>query len=206
MKASPGVQVALGVHPCFIDEHVDAARLGPRLREAVNRVGAVAIGECGLDKPAGQLPLQLRLLRVQLQLARDLDLPVLLHCVKAHGALLSLLQELGPLQGVLHSYSGSPEMVPAYAKLGLCFSFGGVLSWPEAKKPKLALQAVPPGRLLVESDGPDPPPPRRRGQAVPKPPPEQQPSEPADVAEIAALAQKLGQAPGWGPFSRSQFQ
>jgi TatD DNase family protein len=196
MKALPGVQVALGVHPCFIDAQLDESTLGPRLREAALETGAVAIGECGLDKPAGKLPLQIRLLREQLAVARDLDLPVLLHCVKAHGALLSLLQELGPLQGVMHSYSGSPEMVPAYAKLGLCFSFGGALSWEGAKKPKLALQQVPHGRLLVESDGPDQPLSRRRGQTA-----AHLRSEPADVAEIAALAREIGVEPGWGPFS-----
>lgn len=196
MRALPGVQVALGLHPCFIDsELLDERALWPRLRDAVTACGAVAIGECGLDKPAGNLPLQLRLLRPQLLLARALDLPVLLHCVKAHGALLALLQEVGPLQGVMHSYSGSPEMVPAYAKLGLCFSFGGVLTWEQAKKPKLALQKVPPGRLLLESDGPDQPISRRRGH------PEQQRSEPADVAEIAALARSMGKEPGWGPFA-----
>ncbi len=197
MAQFPGVSVALGLHPCFIGSFTDteAAALGPRLREAAKRNAVVAIGECGLDKSAGELPLQVHLLRIQLQVARELDLPVLLHCVKAHGALLALLQEVGPLQGVMHSYSGSPEMVKSYAKLGLCFSFGGVLTWEGAKKPRLALEQVPPGRLLVESDGPDQPISRRRGH------PEQQRSEPADVAEIAALARSMGKEPGWGPFS-----
>lgn len=199
MGELPGVRVALGLHPCFLGgmHKADAASLGPRLREAAQACGAVAIGECGLDKSVGKLPLQVHLLRTQLQVARELDLPVLLHCVKAHGALLSLLQEVGPLQGVMHSYSGSPELVPAYAKVGLCFSFGGVLTWEQAKKPKLALQRVPPGRLLVESDGPDQPVSRRRGQAAP----EHRRSEPADVTEIAAVARALGREPGWGPFS-----
>lgn len=186
----PGVHTALGLHPWFITGREDPAALRPRLREAVAIHGAVAIGECGLDKPKGNLPLQTRLLRPQLLLARALDLPVLLHCVKAHGPLLALLQDVGPLRGVLHSYSGSPEMVPAYAKLGLHFSFGGILTWPEAKKAKLALQQVPPGRLMLESDGPDQALQRRRGQSGPA-----GRSEPADVAEIAAQAAALGATP-----------
>ena len=203
MQTLPGIQVALGLHPCFIDPRIDDfAFLGPKLREQAVACGAVAIGECGLDKSAGRLSLQIRLLREQLQVARDLDLPVLLHCVKAHGALLSLLQEMGPIQGVMHSYSGSPELVPVYAKLGLCFSFGGVLSWAGAKKSKLALQRVPTGHLLVESDGPDQPLSRRQGQTAPG----DQRSEPADVRDIAAIARALGAEPGWGPFERSAFQ
>ena len=189
-----------GVHPHGA-RHVTPATLGA-LRGLAAQPQVVAIGECGLDKSTGRLSLQIRLLREQLQVARELDLPVLLHCVKAHGALLSLLQEVGPLQGVMHSYSGSPEMVPAFAKLGLCFSFGGVLSWEGAKKPKLALQRVPPGRLLVESDGPDQPLSRRQGQTAPK----DQRSEPADVEDIAAIARALGAEPGWGPFRSSAFQ
>src|SRR5512146_1246014 len=99
------------------------------LEAALARGGAVGIGECGLDAKsaeadAGSWPApmdrQVRVLRAQLALARAHRLPVMLHCLKAHEALLALLREEPlPAGGVLHSYSGSAEQVPPYAALGL---------------------------------------------------------------------------------------
>ncbi|MCB9764993.1 MAG: TatD family hydrolase [Alphaproteobacteria bacterium] len=164
------VHVALGLHPAFLDQvpvaDLDAAlaELGPRLQGA----GAVALGECGLDKLcAVPLDLQIRVFRTQLELAARLDLPVLLHCVRAHGLMLELLAPFAPLQGVLHSYSGSAELVPRYAAMGLMFSFSGSVTRPRARRIRAAARAVPAERLLVETDAPDQPPegaPSRRNE------------------------------------------
>ncbi|MED5369444.1 MAG: TatD family hydrolase [Myxococcota bacterium] len=194
MAALPGVRVALGLHPVFIPRGgLEPGDLAGALQSQLVESGAVAVGECGLHKGPIPFSLQEQLLRVQLQVARALDLPVILHCVGAHGRLLALLQDFGPLRGVLHSYSGSAEMVPAYAALGLHFSFGWPVTWEEARRVRSALSATPPGRLMVESDGPDLP--HRRGH------PSADPPQPADVAAIAAHMAALGHTPGWGPFT-----
>lgn len=168
--AGPHVCVALGVHPWFP---------GPLdgLADALSQPGVVAVGECGLDRGhGGPLDDQVALLRPQLELAADLDLPVVLHCVGAHGRLIELLERFGRVRGVLHSASCSPELVARYARVGLCFGFGAAIGWDRAQAPKRALQAAPAGRVLLESDGPDQP--HARGQR----------SEPADVARTLKLA------------------
>ena len=191
---TPGVHFGLGVHPQLLpelDPRGDERVLGD-LDLALARGGAVGVGECGLDgksaEPgAGPWPApmdrQLALLRGQLGLARKHGLPVMLHCLRAHDALLSLLREEPlPAGGVLHSYSGSPEQVLAYAALGLRFSFAGPLTYERARKPAAAARAVPRDRLLLETDAPDQTPRPHRGR-----------NEPAFLVDIAAA---LGSALG----------
>jgi TatD DNase family protein len=71
--------------------------------------------------------------------------------------MLELLARSGPLRagGVMHSYSGSKELVPQYLALGLSFSFAGIITHPNARRPREALRSVPLEHLMVESDGPD---------------------------------------------------
>ncbi len=160
----PRLSFGVGVHPWYVrelsDEQLDAALA--QLHEHIAEPLCVAIGECGLDaiharRGGATLERQRKVLDAHLTLARSAALPIVLHCVGAHALLLDMLEASGPLPhgGVLHSYSGSAELVPRYAKLGLSFSFAGVITRPEAKRPQRALCAVPRNRLLVESDGPD---------------------------------------------------
>lgn len=160
----PLLRYGLGLHPWYVQALSESAlsRALAELPRLVHESRCVALGECGLDaihakRGGASLVLQQRVLASQLTLARSAKLPVVLHCVGAHALLLALLEAEGPLPrgGVLHSYSGSAELVPRYAKLGLSFSFAGIVTRPEAKRPRRALCAVPRDRLLVESDGPD---------------------------------------------------
>ncbi len=157
----------LGLHPWYLRELSESALCSaleelPTLVTQLRGAGCVAIGECGLDalharRGGAAMVTQFRVLNAHLDLARETGLPPLLHCVGAHGAMLEVLEARGILVqgGVMHSYSGSAELVPRYAKLGLSFSFAGIVTRPEAKRPHRALCAVPRDRLLVESDGPD---------------------------------------------------
>jgi TatD DNase family protein len=126
---------------------------------------------------------QIEVLRGHLRLARRFELPVVLHCLKAHDALLALLaEEPLPAGGVLHSFSGSAEQVRAYLRFGLHFSFAGPVTYETAKKPLAAVRAVPEDRLLLETDAPDQTPRPHHGR-----------NEPAFIAEIAAaVARSLG--------------
>jgi TatD DNase family protein len=177
-----GVHFGLGIHPQLLpalDPRDDDRRLAD-LDAALARGAAVGVGECGLDLPsvAAGAPMdrQLAVLRGHLALARRHRLPVMLHCLRAHDALLAVLRE-EPLAagGVLHSYSGSAEQVPPYAALGLHFSFAGPLTYERARRPVTAARAVPRERLLLETDAPDQTPRPRRGR-----------NEPAFLPAIAA--------------------
>lgn len=191
-RALPGVRVALGIHPQVVpdldDATIDAALAS--LPERLAEVSAVAIGECGLDGPTGQLERQERVLRAHLALARELALPVSLHVFRVHGPALKLLKAFGPMPagGVVHSYSGSAELVRDYLKLGWAFSFAGAVTRSNAKRPLTAANAVPLEHLLVETDAPFQPTgadarDRTRG-------------EPRDLpAVIEALARARGVAP-----------
>lgn len=159
-----GLLGAFGVHPFWV-ESVEPESLKAVMRDLESCLlehGAVAVGECGLDashaKRRGEsLAWQIAVLEQQLQLAKKLRLPVVVHCVRAHGQLLDVLRRVGPLPlgGVLHAYSGSAELVRQYVDQGFYFGFGGAVTLPRAKRVRRALLAVPQDRLLLETDAPD---------------------------------------------------
>jgi TatD DNase family protein len=154
---------------------------------AVAAGGAVAVGECGLDGPSVEagapMDRQLRLLRAQLALARRLGLPVLLHCLKAHDALLAVLAaEPLPAGGILHSWSGSDQQVAPFARLGLGFAFAGPITFENARRGPAALRAVPRELLLLETDAPNQAPRPHHGRC-----------EPAHLRDVAAgVARAMG--------------
>jgi TatD DNase family protein len=187
--ADPGIHAAYGIHPQLLAERPasgDDALLAA-LEEALAAGGAVALGECGLDGPsaAAGAPMarQVRVLQAQLRLARRHGLPVLLHCLKAHDALLEVLEaERLPAGGVLHSWSGSEQQIPPFARLGLGFAFAGAITFENARRGPAAARAVPRELLLLETDAPDQTPRPHRGRC-----------EPAHLPEVAAgLARALG--------------
>jgi TatD DNase family protein len=190
-RATPGVHFGLGIHPQALPEldPRDDDRHLAELDVALARGGAVAVGECGLDGPSlaagASVERQVRVLRAHLVLARAHRLPVVLHCLKLHGPLLALLREEPlPAGGVLHSYSGGAEQVKAYLALGLHFAFAGPVTYAGARRPLDAIRAVPPDRLLLETDAPDQTPRPHRGR-----------NEPAFLPEIAAaIARATGRA------------
>ena len=120
----------------------------PKQTQPQTNLRPVAIGEIGLDRsrhvPPDSFERQESYFRAQLALARDLNLPVVLHVVRAHGAALDILRSDGLPRacGVMHSYSGSGEMVPAFAALGLMFSFSGAATFPAAKKLRRAATVI----------------------------------------------------------------
>lgn len=153
----PGVELALGIHPEVVPNLTDAAIAAglADLPKLLEKHAALAIGECGLDGPSGDLERQERVLLAHLALARDLHLPVSLHVFRVHGPALKLLRAFGPIErGVVHSYSGSAELVRDYLRLGWSFSFAGAVTRSNARRPLDAVRAVPLEHLLVETDAP----------------------------------------------------
>ncbi|MFK7986827.1 MAG: TatD family hydrolase [Sandaracinaceae bacterium] len=141
-----------------------------------------AVGEFGWDRHVRiSLQEQDDVAEQQLRLAAALERPVILHVVGRHGHALDRLAPHAPLHGVVHAYSGSAELVPRYLALGLSISFGLSITRPSARRVREAARAVPDGRLLIETDGPDQ---HRLGETR---------GEPADVVRVAeALAEVRG--------------
>ncbi|WP_295801209.1 TatD family hydrolase [uncultured Microbulbifer sp.] len=156
---------AVGVHPWWVaDLALAPEKLQQALVERVNKERAgsgrcVAIGECGLDGHiATAMEVQIAALRPQLAAACELDLPLILHSVKAHSELLRQLKEFRPSRGgVIHAFSGSREIAREYWKLGFYLGIGGTVTYARAAKTRSTVSEVPLESLLLESDAPDMP-------------------------------------------------
>jgi len=181
----PEMRYSVGVHPLDTEHwQADTAKV---LREAAladDRV--VAIGELGLDLfRQKNLEEQLAMLRPQLDLARELNLPVIIHCRDAAEPMLAELRQRhrqgAGLKGVMHCWGGTPAEMEAFLELGLFISFSGTVTFPKALDTHECARRVPAERLLVETDCPFLAPVPRRGQR----------NEPAHVALVAERVAEL---------------
>jgi len=160
-----GLWFSVGLHPWWLDSAKGHDWEGS-LVELLQDPKCVALGECGLDKlidtPMAE---QEQYLVRQLDLARDWNKPVILHCVKAHNSLIRLLkQHTLPKGGVVHAFTGSTEIAKTYWKMGFRLGVGGSITYPRAKKTRAAVAALPEQALLLETDAPDMPLVGRQGQ------------------------------------------
>lgn len=118
----------------------------------------VAIGEIGLDYYWDTSPkdVQHRVLRQQIGLARELGMPIVIHNRDAHEDIVKILREekASEVGGVMHSYSGSWETAKLCLNMGFHLSFGGPITFKNARQPKEVLAQVPMDRLLIETDSP----------------------------------------------------
>jgi TatD DNase family protein len=128
-----------------------------RLAQLLDSGTFVAVGEIGLDfhYDLDPPPLQAERLEKQLDLARERDLPVVIHVREAHEELLSLFARRGPGDhGVIHSFTAGPVEAVRYLELGWCLAFNGVITFPGAGDVREAARLVPAERLLIETDSP----------------------------------------------------
>jgi TatD DNase family protein len=152
---------ALGLHPWYVSSR--SSSWMEELRHDLARADHSTIGECGLDlwREQSDLHDQTQVLHMHLQLARELDKPLTLHCLKAWQPLMDLLKSTAPLPPcLLHSFSGPQAMIPALVKLGAYFSLSGYFLTERKAKALGVFAQIPMDRLLVESDAPDMAPPR----------------------------------------------
>ncbi len=166
------IGVAYGVHPQMVpllsvsqlSDQLIALRAAAEGRLEIDGnvlLAPHAIGELGLDAYSQQtratLVIQERAFREQLAVARELDLPIVLHILRTHPASLRILKTDGIPRagGVVHSFSGSAELAKEYVALGLHISFAGGITGAHAPRLMAAAQVIPEERLLVETDAPD---------------------------------------------------
>ena len=142
-----------GIHPHEAEQYSPENR--DQIAAYAGESKVVAIGEIGLDYHYDFSPreTQRAAFEAQLALARDLALPVIIHNREAHADTLELLQKYRP-QGILHCFSGSAELAREILKLGMYIAFGGAITFQNASKLLDAARAVPPERLLLETDCP----------------------------------------------------
>jgi TatD DNase family protein len=163
----PGVSTGVGLHPFTLEQwwhRGDMGRLDQTLDDlghAAARFGHVAIGECGWDKPLARrcptlsLEFQTAVVERHLRLAVDLNLPVVLHVVQAHGLALKTLERFTlPRGGVVHCFSGNAELVPLYCRMGFALGYGTQLLQSNVDKASKALSVTPRARILLETDAP----------------------------------------------------
>ena len=164
-EAHEGVWAALGVHPHEASGWTDEREADLRRHAMSARV--LAIGEIGLDYHYDHSPrdVQRDVFRRQLRLARELDLPVVIHTRDAEDDTAALLaDEAGPRGGVLHCFTSKAELARRAVELGLLVSFSGIVTFARTDELREVARAVPGDRLLVETDAPFLAPVPHRGQ------------------------------------------
>lgn len=184
--ADSGLFPAYGMHPMFLDQH------RPEHLAALSHWLAtqhpVAVGEIGLDFHVEGLNTgdQRHYFLQQLNLAREFDLPVILHARAALDEVTATLRRLGGLRGVVHSFAGSQQQAEQLWKLGFRIGIGGPVTYERAQRLRRIVAGMPIEYLMLESDAPDQPLSTHRGQR----------NEPARVAEVLqCVADLRGEQP-----------
>jgi TatD DNase family protein len=156
-KVENGIFPAYGLHPMYLAEH--RPQHLDELARWIECEKPVAVGECGLDFYIEALDADTQRLyfQRQLDLARDFDLPVILHARRALDDVTAAIRRVGKLRGVVHSFSGSLEQAQQLWKLGFCIGIGGPVTYDRARRLRSIVAAMPLEFLLLETDSPDQP-------------------------------------------------
>ena len=184
-----GYAYALGIHPLWVDraEESDIERVREALARHRDDPRLVAVGEIGLDHYVAE-PDHARqewFYREQLRLAREVDLPVILHVRRSVDTLLKHLRRTQVAGGIAHAYNGSREQALALLACGLRLGFGGALTYEGSRRIRAHAAELPDTAWVLETDSPDIPPAwLRRAEHVGR-------NEPAELPRIAAIMAAL---------------
>ena len=150
-----GLFPALGLHPVFTQQH--AAGDVDTLQGLLKEHAVVAIGEIGLDYFVSGLDRasQQSLFEAQLAVARDANLPVILHVRKSHDAVLETLRRIPVRGGICHAFNGSLQQAARYIEMGFRLGFGGMLTFQRSVKLRALARELPVEALVLETDAPD---------------------------------------------------
>ena len=153
-ESDPEIWCSAGIHPHDAEGADASAR--ERIRELAARERCVAVGETGLDwfKEFSPREAQLDSFGWHLDLAAELDKPVIVHCRDAHEATAELVSSHRLRRGVMHCYAYGPDELAPYLEAGYHVSFSGVVTYPRNEANREAARQVPLDRILVETDSP----------------------------------------------------
>jgi TatD DNase family protein len=188
----PGVVPCFGVHPWYLKNR--SADWPDRLTDMLRSLPS-AVGEAGLDRWRDDRDdaEQEEVFRAQLCVARTLGRPIMVHCLKAWGWLMRVLDDEPPPPAgmLLHAYGGPVELMAVLAEKGAYFSFAGNVLDERKSRMRAALQAAPLDRLMLETDSPDLPPPEGFRVASGRTAGERYRNEPANLGKIAPAVADL---------------
>ena len=198
-KKYPFVYCSIGIHP---DQSAEIAAQNSReyldvIAQQLSYEKAMALGEIGLDyyyDDDAPRDIQKKIFEEQLALAKDLDVPVIIHNRDAHQDTLDLLKKYRP-KGIMHCFSGSSEVAKEVLRLGMYIGFTGVITFKNARRAVEAAAEIPLDRLLVETDCPYMAPEPFRGKRC-------------DSTMLTRLIEKLAEIKGVNPqqFADQTFQ
>ena len=164
-KKYPHVYAAVGIHPQDCGGCTDADF--DAIRALAGEEKVVAIGEIGMDYHWEENPpkeFQEEVFRRQIELALELDLPIVVHDRDAHGDSLQIVLDYPELRGVFHCFAGSPEMAKELLKRGWYLGFDGPITYPNNRRAPEVVAVTPLDRIVVETDAPYLPPTPYRGK------------------------------------------
>lgn len=173
-----GCHPAYGIHPMYVaraeEEDLQA------LRDTLQREQAVAVGEIGLDNFIADpdVKKQTHFFVEQLKIARDFDLPVIMHVRKSIDQILRELRKYKVGGGIAHAFNGSRQQADEFIRLGFKLGFGGAMTWQRALKIRELAATLPVDSIVLETDSPDIPPEWVGNQGR---------NEPAELPRIAAV-------------------
>ena len=176
------VSVCLGLHPYFMAQHRESD-LNALDEALAQHPELVAVGECGIDARFSEtLDAQWRLFDAQLRLAKERELPVVIHCVQANDRVAKRLRQLDlPAGGLIHAFAGSPEQAHRFIELGFVVGLGGAATHERARRLQRAVAALPDDGYVLETDSPDMPLAGHRGER----------NEPARVEAVCRIVAEL---------------
>ena len=157
-KKHENMYTAIGIHPSdtrfLSDMESELAEIKAMILDKSNK--CVCLGEIGLDYhyPDTDKERQMRYFVAQMELARELDIPVCIHDRESHADVMEVIRRFPDVKGVLHSFSGSAEMAEELVKLGWMISFSGTLTFTNARRPKEVAAALPHDSVMIETDCP----------------------------------------------------
>ncbi len=154
-NCSPKCHAAYGLHPMFMNEHKDEDIAA--LKKILTSKKAVAVAEIGLDFfiPNPDRDAQIKLFVAQLDIARQMNLPVIIHARKSQDIVLKYLRRFPDLRGSMHSFSGSEQQAKQFIDLGFYLGFGGPITYTRATRLRKLVSNLPLDTMLIETDSPD---------------------------------------------------
>ncbi|WP_353570621.1 TatD family hydrolase [Candidatus Albibeggiatoa sp. nov. BB20] len=176
---------AYGLHPIYLAQH-KTEHLA-QLEQWLIQENAIAVGECGLDFYLKELDVKQQIIffTAQLEIAKKLNLPVILHARRAVDDVIKYIRRTPDLRGVVHSFVGSEQQARQLIDLGFYLGFGGTITYERAKRLHRLIQVLPLESILLETDAPDQPLSTHRGER----------NEPAYLPEVLHSIATLRQQP-----------
>lgn len=159
VSAHDDVYFALGIHPLLVDQAADGdlETLRARVTAARSHPRFVGIGEIGLDffVPGLDLERQEHFFVEQLRLARDFELPVIMHVRRSVDAVAKQVRRFRPVSGIAHAFNGSEQQATQMIDLGLALGFGGAMTFTRARNIRRLATSLPIEGIVLETDSPD---------------------------------------------------